>query len=184
MASIDNQQSYAAQRGQPSRRKRHLIRIDMTPMVDLGFLLISFFVMTVSMNQPATLSLAMPKEGGPPSTLGESNALTLLVNGKGHIYYYHGDGEEALSTGAVYATTLDVKDGIGKIITEKQKALDQQMTSDGGRDGLMLLIKAGPDAPYGQVIAALDEALIHQVKRYALLGLNTGELTYIQKQKH
>lgn len=76
------------------RAKKHDLRVDMTPMVDLGFILITFFVMTVELTKPAALALNMPKEGGPPTTLGESNALTVLLDGE-KVYYYHGDWQQA-----------------------------------------------------------------------------------------
>lgn len=70
--------------------KKHTPKTDMTPMVDLGFLLITFFVITMELNKPVTLNLNMPKEG-PTTDLGKSNALTVLLGKDNAIYYYHGD---------------------------------------------------------------------------------------------
>ena len=61
-----------------SRSKKSVPKIDMTPMVDLGFLLITFFVITAELSKPVTMDLFMPKEG-PPIKLRKSDALTFLL---------------------------------------------------------------------------------------------------------
>lgn len=150
----------------------------MTPMVDLGFLLIAFFVMTTEMSRPFVAKLNMPKEGGIPPTLGESNALTLLISA-GHLYYYLGDCEKAKANGQIKETSFSVKNGIGSIIRERQAWLDQANISNEGRDGLMFIIKLGDDADYGQVIDALDEVQINGVKKYIILKPDEEEKAII-----
>ena len=85
--------------------RRHSLKTDMTPMVDLGFLLISFFIFTTQMNKPVVTSLNMPHDG-PPSTLGMSNALTVLLGDNHSIYYYEGEMKTALSDGRSYDQIL------------------------------------------------------------------------------
>src|SRR5688572_15019825 len=70
--------------------KKERPKIDMTPMVDLGFLLISFFVITTELSEPRSATLNMPKDG-PLMPLGDSSALTILLAGNDKIYYYHGN---------------------------------------------------------------------------------------------
>ncbi len=150
----------------------------MTPMVDLGFLLIAFFVMTTEMSRPFVAKLNMPKEGGPPPTLGESNALTLLIGGD-QLYYYIGDWEKAETEGQIRETNFSVKNGIGSIIRERQSWLDQANISNEGRDGLMFIIKPGDDANYSQVIDAMDEVQINGLKKYIILRPNKEEMAII-----
>jgi biopolymer transport protein ExbD len=163
------------------KMKRHSVRVDMTPMVDLGFLLITFFVMTAEMQKPRVTNLIMPKDqkDGPVSTLGMSNALTVLIKSETSVYYYHGAWEDAQRAGQVHSTNFSITDGIGKIIREKQIALDKSKPN--GRKELMLLIKAGNEATYQQVIDALDEPLINDVKKYALVKMEKEEAEYLQK---
>ncbi|HMR92173.1 MAG TPA: biopolymer transporter ExbD [Chitinophagaceae bacterium] len=175
MASINIVPEISGARKRKTKRRLHSLRIDMTPMVDLGFLLISFFVMTIELSRPSMVSLAMPKEG-PPTTLGESHALSLLIYGENQLNYYHGDWEKAVKSNAVYATSFDIKQGLGKIIREKQVALGA------ARNELMLLIKPGPRAGYRQVVDALDEAIINQVKKYAVLKPAPEEAAYRKQQ--
>lgn len=86
------------------RIKRHNLRVDMTPMVDLGFLLIAFFIMTTELNKPVSLKLIMPKESGTPVKVENSNALTILLGAGNAVYYYHGNWEEAKAGNQVFKT--------------------------------------------------------------------------------
>jgi biopolymer transport protein ExbD len=72
--------------GKGKKYSRPSLKIDMTPMVDLGFLLISFFIFTTSISTPAVTKLFMPADGV-PSKLGESNALTLLLGNNNTLFY-------------------------------------------------------------------------------------------------
>src|SRR5580765_4832506 len=106
----------------------------------------------------------MPKEG-PPVNLSNSNALTVLLDGTDRVYYYNGNWEEASAKNGIYKTNFSVRNGLGKVIREKQKWLDA-INKKEGHNGLMLLIKAGKQASYENVIDALDEAMINVVKKY------------------
>ena len=150
-------------------------------MVDLGFLLITFFVITMELNKPATLNLNMPK-GEPTTDLGKSNALTVLLGKNNAIYYYHGDWHDALKANGIFQTNFSAKEGFRKVIREKQQYLDISNTKE-KRKGLMLLIKAGEDALYSNVIDMLDEALINDVKKYAVLKLSEEEMKYLATVK-
>jgi biopolymer transport protein ExbD len=163
------------------RMKRHSLKTDMTPMVDLGFLLITFFVITVQLSKPATVNLNMPKDG-PPINLGNSNTLTVLLDDADRIYYYHGNWKDALASGQVFKTNFSVSQGIGKVIREKQQWLATHDQKE-GRNGLMLVIKAGKGASYENVINALDEAMINIVKKYAVLSAEPDELNWMEEQR-
>jgi len=93
-------------------------------MVDLGFLLISFFVMTTELSKPVVAPLSMPKEG-PPIFLGNSNALTVLLAGGDSAFYYHGNWKDALLADKIEKTSIYSVNGIRKVILEKKQWLDQ-----------------------------------------------------------
>lgn len=163
------------------RMKKHNLRVDMTPMVDLGFLLIAFFIITTELSKPVTLKLAMPKDG-PPIKLKNSNALTVLLTTDDKVYYYHGDFTDAFKNNQVLQSNYSVKDGIGKIIRDKQDWLDKTNVKE-KRDGLMLLIKATTDSKYENVMTILDEALINKVKKYALVKAEEEELKWLTEHQ-
>lgn len=160
------------------RRKKHALKTDMTPMVDLGFLLIAFFVVTTELSKPRVADLIMPKEG-PPMEVEMSNALTVLIGSSDSVYYYHGEWNEAYNTQKIYKTTLSLRNGLGDVIRQKQQYLDQINFSKEGRAGLMLLIKPGPKADYEKVVNMLDEILINDVKKYALVKPSQYEIEYL-----
>jgi biopolymer transport protein ExbD len=183
MAQIDN---FAIERKGTSfsHKKRQLLRIDMTPMVDLGFLLITFFVFTTTMSKPTATDLFMSKEGiNDPQQLPKSLALTLLLDDDNKIYYYHGDFNDAIKTNEIFETDFSTYSGIGKVIREKQKNIDVSGKFLDGRKGMMLIIKPTFKANYKNVVDALDEVMINDVRKYAIVEPAANELEFIRNKK-
>ena len=163
------------------RPKKNNPRTDMTPMVDLGFLLISFFVMTTELSKPRVASLNMPKEG-PPISLGKSNALTVLLAGDENVYYYHGNWQDAVAANNIVKTSLYSNDGLRKVIMEKKDWLEKHDSKE-GRNGLMMLIKSTKETSYKNLVDALDEAMINDVRKYALVKMEAKEAAWIKEQQ-
>jgi len=153
------------------------IRIDMTPMVDLGFLLITFFIFTTEISKPATMHLNMPHDG-PPIKTPESKSLTILLNGTDKIFYYH--GTEFAANEHMYETSFDELKGLGRVIREKQLKLQNMHVE---KAELFVLIKPGNETFYKDFIAVLDEMLINKVTRYAVTDLEKGEATYLDRHR-
>jgi biopolymer transport protein ExbD len=165
-----------------TRRKIHpALRIDMTPMVDLGFLLITFFIFTTTMSEKHAMKLYMPTNKGEPSPLPQSKVLTVLLDGQNKVFAYEGKFEDAIRKNRIRLTTYDESDGIGKQIREKQKRLGA--TAKEGKDALVFLIKPASQSTYKNVIDALDETAINGVKKYMLLNPSPEEINFLQ-QKH
>ena|ERR1700754_2174580 len=178
MAEINTQAGNPHKRG-GRRSKKLSTRVDMTPMVDLGFLLITFFVLTTTWSKAHVTKLNMPADG-PASTIGNNAALTIIPIGGNKVFYYHGELADALRKNSYGTTGYGLNGGIGDIIREKQIAMDHNYK--GGRKELMLLIKPSPDASYGNVVSLLDETLINAVTRYALVDLTPEERTNISSK--
>lgn len=185
MSYIDttNNNDSVCSRNQPGVRRmvKHNLKIDMTPMVDLGFLLISFFVITTELSKPTAMQLNMPKDGG-DSELGESNALTILLGKHNTVYYYHGNWKNASESGGIIQTNFSGKDGLRKVIIEKQSALGRNKKMNEGRNGLMMLIKPAEEAFYKNVVDVLDEATISTVKKYAVIKISKEEKEWLKQQ--
>jgi biopolymer transport protein ExbD len=172
MAEINAPAGKSHKRG-GRRSKKLSTRVDMTPMVDLGFLLITFFVVTTTWSKPHVTRLIMPADG-PASPLGNTAALTIVPVDGNKLFYYNGDLELALREGSYGITGYGLNGGIGDIIRQKQAAMDRSYK--GGRKELMLLIKPSAEASYGNVVSLLDETLINQVSRYSLVDLTAEDL--------
>jgi biopolymer transport protein ExbD len=164
-----------------ARMLRHNLKVDMTPMVDLGFLLITFFIITTEMTKPTMAPLYMPKDAQPPNDVGESSVLTILLDGK-NTWYYNGDWKNALLKGRIRRTQLGGDADIRNAINEKQRFLDSAQLTKEGRDGLMMLIKPGVNASYKTIVDMLDEAAISRVKKYAIVKLTSEEVNWMGNQ--
>jgi biopolymer transport protein ExbD len=166
-----------------ARVKKHSLATDMTPMVDLGFLLITFFIITVELSKPNNTPLAMPKKGT-DMPVAASNSLTVILDKDNSVYYYEGELAEAIAGKKFLATSFSPEKGIRQIIINKQKQLDLINPTGEKRDGLMLMIKATDETNYENVMKVFDEALINVVKKYALVKPETAELEYIRTLSH
>jgi biopolymer transport protein ExbD len=174
--NISNQKSKAGVK----RAKKLSTKVDLTPMVDLGFLLITFFIVTTTWSQPKAMPLNMPANGD-STNLAKSVALTIIATANDKIFYYNGDLEEATKNNNYGISNYSSKNGIEEIIEEKQIALYKSYK--GGRKEMMVLIKAAPGASYGNIVNLLDEMAIDQVKRYFLVEMTGDEKKFLQKNK-
>jgi len=170
-----------------SSNKKQMLRIDMTPMVDLGFLLITFFVLTTALSTPSVTELYMPKDPvydpDPPKLINDL-ALTIVLDKDNKIYYYRGRLADAIKTNQIFQTGYSTYDGIGKIIRQQQKDIDASRKFKEGRNGMMILIKPTPASVYKNVVDALDEIMINDVKKYAIVEPAAEEVNYIRSKQN
>src|SRR4249919_2083555 len=110
MAEISTGESHNKHKIGVRKNKKLSTRVDLTPMVDLGFLLITFFIITTSLSKPKAMNLMMPsdKPVENPPTLGNSTALTLIPFGDSKVFFYHGILKEALQTGSYGITSFSL----------------------------------------------------------------------------
>jgi biopolymer transport protein ExbD len=147
--------------------KKLSTRVDLTPMVDLGFLLITFFIFTIRMSEPTAMNLSMPKDT-PDKNLDtkvkESGSLTLMLGKENVIYYYFGSDPATMQT----TTYKDVRD----IILKKKKTTPAE--------DFFVIIKPDKDASYKNAVDLLDEMTINDVGRYAMVDPTADEYEKIQ----
>src|ERR1041384_5290476 len=96
MASIDTGGGDSGHKKGPGVKKAKKLstRVDMTPMVDLGFLLITFFIFTATLSTPSTMDLNMPKDTDKEeeqTKAKQSGALTVMLGKNINVYYYEGE---------------------------------------------------------------------------------------------
>jgi len=140
------------------RSKKTSTRIDMTPMVDLAFLLLTFFVMTTTLNKPQTMEITMPekpkKEDKQP-VVNEKRVLTVVLAGNNKVYWYLGitDPKVELSDFS--------NDGIRKVLLQQNAQIKE----------MVVLIKPSDESKYKNVVDILDEMNISNIARYALVDI-------------
>ena len=155
------------------RGKKLSTRVDLTPMVDLGFLLITFFIFTTTMSEPSAMKLVLPADGGEPMPTEESGSLTVIPLKNNRIFYYHGMLQDPMAAGSFGIVSYSYADGIGKVIRDKKQFMERRNPASSQK--LMLIIKPMNSASYQNVVDILDEITINEVKRYALTDISIAE---------
>jgi biopolymer transport protein ExbD len=145
-------------------------RVDLTPMVDLGFLLITFFIFTTSMSEPHAMKLRMPHDAlskQDSMQTPESGVVTVLLAGNNRIFLYYGSWLPGGS--GVMETDYNA---VRNLLNEKKKITRAE--------DLMVLIKSSPSATYRNCVDMLDEMLIGDIKRYAFVESDQKELEWME----
>lgn len=156
--------------GKSASSARRNIRIDMTPMVDLGFLLITFFIFSTTMSQPTAMKLITPVEGDGTTSSPQSKTLTLLLKENGNVLCYEGFAKDNTSPRVVniHSTQAELRD----IIQHKMKSLQQKGIP---AEEMIVIIKPTMESNYNSLVAALDEMTINTVKKYAMAPLDADD---------
>jgi biopolymer transport protein ExbD len=169
MAEMDTSGGGGHKKGPGVKKSKKLsTRVDLTPMVDLGFLLITFFIFTTTMSQPTAMKLNLPKDTEKPeeqNKLKESAALTVMPSKSDMVYYYEG-----LDPSKIQTSTFK-KNAIRDIILDKKRRTDPK--------DFMVIIKPTKDATYKNTVDILDEMKIDDVKRYALVDITPDEYKFV-----
>ncbi len=206
MAEIEGGGGGGKHKGGKKRGKKLSTRVDFTPMVDLGFLLITFFMLTTSMNKPQTMEINMPdkdvKTEEEKTKVKASQAVTLLLTKDDKVVYYfmQQNGEPGTpmitdySPGGIRATLIKENKArnpnidsvaiykqqlnMGQIDEPTYKAHASQIKSF--KDGLIVVIKATDKSKYKNMIDILDEMLICNIGRYAVVDISDIELEMLK----
>jgi len=167
MAEIQSQQTANKHAG-VKRGKKLSTRVDLTPMVDLGFLLITFFIFTTSLAEPKAMHLAMPQEKNiiDSSKVKEDRVLSLVLKNENTVGYYYGNDVQHMQF-------TNYGRGLRDVILQKKAALTKQY---GKADDLTVLIKPTDNAVYKNVVDALDEMLVTNVTIYMLLDAKPADI--------
>jgi biopolymer transport protein ExbD len=158
----------APQAGKKPRAHKHSFRLDMTPMVDLAFLLLTFFMLTTTFAKPHVMQLTMPvKDHDNVTEVGRTHAMTILL-GKAHrVYYYF--GLHAPADPSVPVPTLHTTDFGPTGIRQALLARGRQQPAP------VVLIKASATATYQDMVDILDEMNITGQQKYALTDLTAAD---------
>lgn len=157
-----------------SAQKRKAPFVDLTPMVDLAFLLIAFFMLTTTLLENNAVVLNMPIDTDDPATINRDRLVTLLIGGNNNIYYYHGDEMKKLEK------TNFNNAGLRDLLYKNNKRVNALF---GKEKGLVCIIKLSEDANYQNMVDALDEMVICDVATYAIQDITTDEIIALNEKK-
>ncbi len=169
--------------GKP-KGKKHSTHIDMTPMVDLAFLLLTFFMLATSMNKPKTMEIVMPDDKVKPkdqTELAKDRAMTLLLGPSDKLFYYYGlpkKGEAPQLERTDYSP-----DGLRKILQERRTWLRNDASLKVEDRELFCIIKPTGKSKYKNLVNIFDEMNIGHIKFYAVVDITPSEEDAVYQNK-
>jgi biopolymer transport protein ExbD len=152
------------------KQKKSPIRVDMTPMVDLGFLLITFFMFTTNFTKPNVMDLGLPAKGPIDipidNVIKDKNQVTFIL-GKDNRVLYHQSNKDDLNSSNLKETDFSgVK--ISNIISEAYKKAPVP-------ENFTIIIKPTDDANYKNFVDVLDNVAISKKERYGITDIKPWE---------
>jgi biopolymer transport protein ExbD len=165
MAEVSQQGGGGKKKGGKVRVKKQSTKIDMTPMVDLAFLLLTFFILTTTFNKPKTMEVNMPdkvQDEKEQTKINEKDILNIVLGENNKIHWWIGLTPPVTTIG--YG-----KDGVRKLLLEQNRANPK----------LMVLIKPEDKSKYENMVDILDEMEITNTKRYAIVDYSPDDKAII-----
>jgi len=153
-------------KGGKIRSKKASTRVDLTAMVDLAFLLITFFMLTTTLNKPKAMDLAMPDKVKEKTQLpvAATRSMTILLGSHNKLEWYMGEAGKTPPTVDNFG-----KEGIRKALIENgKKVADSHAAPD---NFMIVLIKPSDKSNYENLVTILDEMSITGVKSYAIVDI-------------
>lgn len=179
-------------KGGKNKQKKVSLRVDFTPMVDMNMLLITFFMFCTSLSKPQTMEISMPDRKAEPDTQTKVKpelATTILLGENNKVYYYL--GEPNYDDYTSLKETTYTPEGLRKVLLgrnahiiaqldalKEQKKNNQISEEDfekqageikKSKDAPVVVIKPQDKASYKNMVDALDEMLICNISKYAVV---------------
>lgn len=212
MAEVQQQESSKGGKHSKVRAKKASTHIDMTPMVDLAFLLLTFFIMTTTFSKPKTMDITMPikdKKEENQTKVPASQTMSLILTADNKIIWYFGEDDPTKPPATTMATFSQTgENSIHKILLEKNALVNNQVLAvedsvkrgliedkedvikahkaavkAAEKKGLIVLIKPDDESKYNNLVDILDEMLICNVARYAIVDLSDSEKELVKNTK-
>ncbi len=202
MAEIIQNEGGGKQKGK-RRIKRHSTHIDMTPMVDLACLLLTFFMLTTAFSKAKVMEIILPErttENEERPQVDDSKVLNLILVENDKILWYNGLADPTKASLPTLTETDYSADGIRRILLQRNKDLFAKidgLNTDiitgkiklprdsvnsrivrfkrGDKLGPVVLIKAHENVKYKNVVDIIDEMAITNIASYALVDMNNVE---------
>ncbi len=195
-------------KGGEGKQKKKPTRVDFTPMVDLGFLLITFFMLTTSMLKPQTMEISMPSKDKvseeEQNKVKASTAVTVILNDENKVFYYFGLPdtnnppevvESDFSPTGVRSMLLQRNSDVVQKINElKKDKADKKITDEdfkkmaaevkADKAAPVVMIKASDKSSYENLVDILDEMQICNIGKYAIVDITPYDTTLVYNKIH
>jgi biopolymer transport protein ExbD len=172
MGMVDSPNERRGSRKDSHRRKRIGFKLDMTPMVDVAFLLLTFFMLTTTFAKSNTMEINIPPETGEVS-IAERNVMTFRVPGDGSAYWSLGD--EAPRRVPLYDQPGN---GHGSLSRDIRQVLQQQFAAN---KKLVIVVKISDKAKYKSLVDIIDELNLLKIDRFSLDDFSAQDEAEVQR---
>ena len=152
--------------------KKMPVRVDLTAMVDLAFLLITFFMLTTVVNKPQMMPVVMPADG-PPGPVPESRTMTICLGKNNEALFYLGIADHPL--------VAPTKIGFGKDMDRAILKMEERIKQT-SKDGLIVVVKPSDHSIYDNLVSTLDELKITAVPTYALARISAKDIDLLKQR--
>jgi biopolymer transport protein ExbD len=149
-------------KGHHRPKRRVGVRIDMTPMVDVAFLLLIFFMVTTVFRTPQALEINLPPDNQTPAPIAESKILQLRVLDAGRVFWKRGPKEDPWVHTSV--------DGLKDVL--------KPLTNN---DNIVVLIKIDREAKFNSMVSIIDQLDLAHLGRFSILELEAKEKAEVEK---
>jgi biopolymer transport protein ExbD len=173
MAELDTS-SGGGKKGGKVRSKKASTRVDLTAMVDLAFLLITFFMLTTTLSKPKAMDVIMPdkdEQTHDQEPMAASRSMTILLGSNNKLEWFIGEPGKSQPTTEGYG-----KDGLRKTLIEKGK----EIQASTGKF-MFVLIKPSDKSNYKNLVDVLDEMKITNVSSYAIVDILPAEVDLLKR---
>lgn len=200
MSEINQDNGTAGKKDKKPHQKKGSTHIDMTPMVDLAFLLLTFFMLTTTFSKPKTMEVNMPVKSEKPEDqqkVAESQTITILLGGNDKIVWYTGIENPTpmitnlSATGLrktliqknskVYSQATVLRDSLSRGYIKMDEFKKRLSVIKQDKLGLIVLIKAMENSTYENLVDVLDEMAVCHIGRYAIVDITPVEIEMIAK---
>jgi biopolymer transport protein ExbD len=177
MAELDTSGG-GGKKGKKVRSKKQSTRVDLTAMVDLMFLLITFFMLTTTLAKPQAMDVAMPdkdEKNDDKLDVADNRTMNILLGADDRVEWYIG-----LVDNPKTAPVVDNygKNGIRKAILEQSRKIKGSVGKD-----MIVLIKASDKATYKNFVDILDEMKITNTQQYGIVDITSPEIELLKRDK-
>jgi biopolymer transport protein ExbD len=148
-------------KGKKHKKKRQGVRVDMTPMVDVAFLLLTFFMLTTVMRKQQTLEINLPPNNQTKIDIAQSNLLTIFVSQDDSVFYSTGTDKP------IQVTFNSLESFLTKSAADNPK--------------LVILLKFDRKSKYHMMVDVIDKLNLAKLQRFSIAPMTDTDQKLLAK---